>query len=375
MLLLEAGTPMSGTHSARASAPTVHRPESGPGQRLITEAMEACSRFPSEESHICRLYTAHACRAALLECAGAEVHDYETVLVLSGHATSFAYHPQRYQPLYVTPDPADQVDARIAGAAGFRFEGLGHAGDAASAWAAARASLDAGRPVHGVWLDNLVFCGYEDSGDWSGRRLWVAGGWDPPGWWTWDRFDKWAAEFGAMERVEGPCGCVPHEETVREVVACMARCADCDPRGGVKFLDHALYGLEGLQAFVRDMTDTSRRPDHWNAGWLGGHCVYRQLAGRAPAARYLRRHADALTALARPHLVAAAASLTAASEEWGAWGKWLGVESGVTDAEDLRLLWLQGVNRRKGSQHAHEALRHETEAARQLRLALARIDA
>jgi len=375
MLVREVRTPMSGTPAARASSQIVRRPESGPRQRLLAEAMDACKRFPGDETQLSRLYSAHLCRAALLECAGAESCDYETLLVLSGHATAFAYHPQRYQPLYVTPDPADQVDARLAGATGCRFEPLEHAGDSAGAWAAVRDSLDAGKPVHGVWLDNLVFCGYDEPGDIADRRLWVAGGWDPPGWWSWDRFDKWAAEFGLMERVAGRCQCVPAAETLREVVACMVRCADSDPRAGVTFLDHAVYGLAGLRAFVRDMADPSRRPDHWNAGWLGGHCVYRQLAGRAPAARYLLGSADTGPASAGPYLHAAAASLTAASEAWGAWGKWLGVESGVTDAEDLRLLWLQGANRRKGAEHAREALRHETEAARQLGLALARLGA
>jgi hypothetical protein len=344
-------------------------------RHICDKAVEICRLFPAEETRLRCYYTSHLCRSALLQVAGAEDADYDTVLVVSGHATAFAYHPQRYQPLYATPDPEEVVDARLAAATGFQWEKLGRAQNAEDAWSAITSSLDADRPIHGAWLDDVVMCGYEDSTEPSGRKVLVAGGWDPERWWDWNTFDKWNAEFGAMERLGEPCPKAPPGETLREVVAAMIRCADDDPRAHVRYMDHALYGLRGLRAFVQDMADLRKKTDYWHAGWLGGHCVYRQISGRAIAARYLEKHAGDSAESARPYIREAAELFAQAAEAWKVWGKWLGVESGVTDAEDLRLQWLQSKRRHSGAEAARTALRHETEAVRHLKQALARMAA
>jgi len=346
---------------------------SAAGERVLTNAVEVCSLFPTDETEVGRLYTAHLCRAALLQIAGVADATYERVLVLSGHATAFAYHPHSQEALYDTPDPAEVVDARLAGATGFLWEPLDASNGVDSAWEALRSSIDAGRPVHGQWIDHVVFCGYQAPNGRLSRRVWVAGagGWDPTNWWMWDRFDKWAAEFGIMERVGAPCPRIRPEETIREVVAGMVRCADADPRAARRQQHDATYGLAGLRAFLKDMGDPTKKPDYWHAGWLGGHCVYRQVSGRAAAAQFLAEGSRLFDGPVQGRLQAAARSLTGAAEAWKEWGRWLGTESGVTDAEDLRLLWMQHGNRRRGTELAGQAAKHEAEAARQLKLALA----
>ncbi len=340
--------------------------------RVLEKATEIGYSFPTDEGQINRLYSAHLCRAALLEVAGAQDVDYDTVLVISGHATAFAYHPQRYQPLYATPDPQEVVDDRLASATGFRFERPESPQSAEDAWRYICYSVDMGKPVHGSWLDDVVFLGYEDHAEPSARRLLVRGGWNVQQWWDWEMFEKWQAEFGAMERIGEACSRVPVSKTLREVIAAMVRCADDDPRAHVRYLDHASYGLQGLKRFAEDIEDRTMDPDHWHAGWLGGHCVYRQIAGRDIAARYLERHLADFPETARAHIREAAALFHRAADAWTEWGHWLGTESGVTDVEDIRLLWLQPTRRRGGGAAIRTALRWETEAVRHLKLALAR---
>ncbi|MBM3496104.1 MAG: hypothetical protein FJX72_17555 [Armatimonadetes bacterium] len=66
----------------------------------------------------------------------------------------------------------------------------------------------------------------------------------------------------------------------------------------------------------------------------------------------------------------AARSFEDAAVAWAEWGARLGQEAGVTDAEEIRLLWLQAGPRSEGAAFVRQALIHETEAVRQLKQAL-----
>lgn len=341
----------------------------GAGLRMVPGIADACSLLARDPTLHDVRYASHQCRAALLRAAGCEI-SYEAILVLSGHATSFAYHPQRYGALFVTPDPSDVTDRRIGNACGYTWERLGQADGGLAAWEIVRASIDAHRPLQGVWIDDIVIGGYDDPVD-GARRIWVAGGWDVPGWWDWERFDKWSAEFGQLERVGEPCATIEPLESLREVVACMVRCTDDDPRKRVPALAHASYGLEGVLMFAEDVGNMAHEPDYWYPGWMGGYCVYKQIEGRGIAAAYLEASASLGGPTPRVHLMDAAAHFRQARDAWRAWGSALGAETGAADPEELRVRWWKPACRRDAALRIREAYRWEAEAARSLRLALA----
>lgn len=349
--------------------------------RILEDAVAACGRFPLDEIALIRTVSSCLCRSTLLKLAGAQHAEYEDILVLSGMATAFAYHPQRHQPMQVAPDEPEVVERRIAGATGFAWEPLAHDAGGEHAWLAIRRSVDEGRAVHGAWIDDLIFCGYDDPAvsepeapsDGSRaerRRVLVGGGWDLPSWWGWDIFGKWAAEFGTIGRVGGAVPVRPRRDTIREVVAAMVRCAEDDPRSKVQYMRHAAYGLAGIAALAADLADMTRKPDHWSGCWLGGHCIYRQISGRAAAARFLRSASSEFRSGAAQAMERAARSFEDAAVAWAEWGARLGQEAGVTDAEEIRLLWLQAGPRSEGAAFVRQALIHETEAVRQLKQAL-----
>jgi hypothetical protein len=352
--------------------PTLDRDRTGSeSARVVSGAVEACRRFPLDEISLTQTVSSTLCRSTLLKLAGAAEAEYEDILILSGRATAFAYHPQRPQPMQATPEDPAVVDARIAAATGFAWEALDRGEGGNEAWTVLRLSVDEGRAVHGGWIDDLILCGYDDPGPTDERAVLVGGGWDLPAWWSWDRFDKWAAEFGAMARVGDRVALRPRSEIVREVMEVMARCAEDDPRAGVQYLRHAAYGLRGIEAFASDVADVARRPGYWNAGWLAGHCIYRQISGRAAAARYLRRAVADLPVRARVVTERAAQCFEQAAVAWAEWGGQLGHESGKTDAEEIRLLWLQAARRAAGAAAVRRAHAHESEAARLVKQALA----
>ena len=358
---------------SRASLPRTT--SASPGTRVLADAVEACERFPLQELDLARTFMACLCRSALLKLAGAQRAEYEDILVLTGQATAFAYHHRRHHPMQVTPDEPGVVEERISRATGFAWQTLDHEGGGENAWRAIRGAIDGGKAVHGVWIDDLIFCGYDDPGIVEERRLLVGGGWDAPAWWTWDRFDKWAAEFGVLGCVGDPVPIAPRIETIRDVVGAIVRGAEADPRANVQYLRHARYGLEGIRAFAEDIATVARTPDHWHACWLGGHCVYRQISGRAAAARFLQASSSETPPAAAQALTEAARHYERAAHAWGDWGRYLGYESGCTDAEEIRLLWMQTANRVHGAQAVQRALDSETDACRHLKRALALLQA
>lgn len=347
---------------ATATGTLVHR-------CVLDSAVEACQDFPADEPEMSRVNTPHLCRAAILKHAGVAI-TYDAILVLSGQATAFGYHPRRYSFLTYSPDPADRVRDRIASAVGRRLEPLRPEEAPEGTWRILVDSLEEGKPVHGQWTDDIVFCGYEERMPRDACRVLVAGGWERLGWWNWDMFEKWAAEFGTMERVGPVCPQVTPDRLARDVIALMIRCAEADARQQVPELAQAIYGLQGIRTFVKDMGDLTKKPDYWHHGWLGGHCVYRQISGRSAAAIFLKSHLAYVTARAREHVEAATAAYSQAAHAWEKWGQCLGMESGAADVEDLRLLWMSASRRREGADWAYRALQFEMEAIRHLKLAL-----
>lgn len=338
---------------------------------VLESACHAIEQLPTEGLRLGRLRSSVACRVALMRLAGAQDLDYDLLNVLLGHATAFAYHPQRYQPLFATPEPEEVVEPLVASATGLLWER--HAsGSAEAVWELLKASIVSGRPMAAAWVDDVILCGYEESEASGARRVLVAAPGSEPVWWTWDMLDKWAAEFGHLGRTGAPCPRAPIRDAVRNVVRMMVRCADKDPRAAVTEMRHAVYGLEAVWAFRQDIADLRNSPDYWHPGWLGGPWVYLQITGRSSAARVLRRWADDLGGPAAEHVRSAARLYGLAAERWQEWGRHLGAEAGMPDMEDIRLLWLRSDNRLNGARAVDAAWIAERDAVRQLKLALAR---
>ncbi len=353
-----------------ATGHPVRRNASASYSRVIEQAVEACRRFPLDEPDLAQTVIACLCRSTLLKLAGASRAEYEDILVLSGRATAFAYHPIRPDLLDQAPDDPEAVEARISAATGYAWETPAHDGTSDDAWRVIRASIDEGKPIQAQWTDDLIFCGCRDDGTAEGREVLVGGGWDPPTWWTWDRFDKWAAEFGAMARVGAKLDVAPRHETASAVLDAMARAAESDSRAQKADPSPTAYGLAGIRAFARDLGDLSLRPDHWGGCWLSGYCVYRQVSGRAAAARFIRAAISDCVPAAAPALEAAASSFERAAEAWAGWDAELGFGATRSGSVEQRSLWYSAANRRQASFCVQRALEHETEAVRQLKQAL-----
>ncbi len=360
------GGPVRTAESERGAA----LPRVAAVERVIEAAVEACRRFPLDEPDLARTDIACLCRSTLLKLAGAARAEYEDILVLSGRATAFAYHPIRPAQLEQPPDDPGAVEARISGATGFAWESLTYDGTSEDAWRAVRASLDEGRPLQARWTDDLIFCGYRDDTTPEGREVMVGGGWDAPTWWSWGRFDKWVAEFGVMGRVGSGVTVAPRHQTARASLEAMARAAEADPRGSATPGGSTGYGTAGIRAFARDLGDLALRPDHWGGCWISGYCVYRQVSGRAAAARFVRAAVADCAPAAAQSLLAAAESFERAAEAWAGWDAELGFGAARSGSVEPRSLWYSAGNRRQASFWVHRACEHETEAARQLELAL-----
>ncbi len=294
-----------------------------------------------------------------LRVAGCADVDYPMLMVASGYATSFAYHPKKYFVMYQPPDAPEKTWERIARATGYGCEWLPKAGSAEEAWKVVHESIAAGRPVQGRWLDDLVFAGCEDAPEPAGRRVYVLGGWDEPGWWNWQRFSEWAKEFGRLGRVTGEVRRAPARERTLEILRGTVQWSEHDGRASVPWMAEGKFGFAGIEAYAADVADLGKKPDDFDSGWLGCHCIYRQITGRKHAAAYLERAAKEFPGAAGEPLRAAAREYAAAWSAWQEYGKHLGQ---AADLQQAKQVWENPENRRAGAAAIRQALVHERAA-------------
>jgi hypothetical protein len=135
-------------------------------------------------------------------------------------------------------------------------------------------------------------------------------------------------------------------------------------------MSHAQFGWEGIEAYAADIADSEKARDYFDAGWLGCHCIYRQITGRKCLAAYLRRAAREFPPEARTHVLAAVKEYEAA---WGAWQEW---EKHLGQTKGVGLnAWDDPAARQAGAAAIRRALGREQAAVAEVEQALALVEA
>ena len=122
-----------------------------------------------------------------------------------------------------------------------------------------------------------------------------------------------------------------------------------------------------MEAYAADVADLSKSVDYWNAGWVGCHCIYRQMTNRKCLAIYLRRMAGKFSAKVSEGMLAAAQKYEDAYAAWLEWERHLG--------KDVRPdAWEVPENRLAGAAAVRTAIQHEKAAAEEIAKALAALE-
>ena len=141
--------------------------------------------------------------------AGWKDMDFDTLAAVSGCSALFGYQPKTFMPKYA--HVWIDMHERVAQATGFGYEWVSVDG-ADRAWEVVKESIDAGKPVKGWHYENLLFGGYEEAAEKSGRKVFVMA--DGPDtlaeWWTWEQFGQWVKEGDGAPGDAGPGGVESH---------------------------------------------------------------------------------------------------------------------------------------------------------------------
>lgn len=306
-------------------------------------------------------------RLACMRAAGWTEIDYATLMTVSGYGLTFAYHPKEHSGAHFWPPPG--TDERITRATGFGWEGRRFE-DIEQCWRFLKESIDSGRPLHGPHMEEVLFVGYQEAARKKDRKVRPMAIWvfvDPGIWWSWREFEKWFKEFGGYlghftERVDK----LTDKETAKEVMNALVELAHEDPRSERPRLAEVKWGLAGIEAFIEDMEDLSKKERHFCSGWFGCHDSNPQWMARQHTGEYLKRSAALFNGTASALMREAAGEYEAAHEAWLVWDKHLGRHSGKHAWRDKNL-------RLAGAEAAREALAHERRAVEKIGIALTQI--
>jgi len=307
------------------------------------------------------------------KAAGWDV-DYDTIMTVSGVAGSFAYHHKDYVVNYFMPGP---VDDRMTAATGFGFQWTKFPTPEAC-FQEIKRCIDAGKPVHAPFIEEVLFIGYQEAPDPDDRKVrpcayvFV----EPGQWWSWGEFMKWHKQHSAggwlgrhTKRVKAD---TPRDAALT-TLKMLVEYATNDPRAKNKrFQKNATtFGLAGLEAYAADIADLSKsgRPDgYFQGGWRGCHNIYPQLGGRWSTENHLKRLATsgALNPEATKHVAAAAEDYHAVCAAWEEF------ETHLADRnKDANKAWSTKANRLAGAAAVRKAIAHERAGLAHLRQALA----
>jgi hypothetical protein len=310
-------------------------------------------------------------RLAMMRLGGIKDVDYETLMVVSGYATSFAYHAKKFGALYQPPDPPDVTEARLTKATGFHCAWMPRVKDAGEGWEIVKKALDGGQPLQASWYDDFMILGYQDAAEPADRKLFFMGDWDEPGWRPWAKFEEWSKKFGRLARYEKAGEPEPVKDVALEMLNRTVAYAGGDGRAETPFGREVRFGLAGMEAYAADVADVAKTPDSFDAGWLGCHCINRQSQGRRCMAIYLRRVAPLFGKDAEAHLLASVGEYDAAWAAWQEFGKHLGQMDGAKETKDLKALWMVAENRKAGAAAIRKAIEREKAGVAEITRALA----
>ena len=313
---------------------------------------------------------------AQMRIAGSDV-SYAELVTIAGYGPSFAYAPQpdgRWMAHYF---PISGRDDRIAHATGYRF-GWQRYEDPEAYWQALKKAIDAGHAVHGPNEEDVLFIGYEEAATPADRKvLPVAIVFVDDDEWSWSQFAAWHARdmvngwFGCLEERVAPW---PATESALEVMEWMVRLAAGDDPRRVED-DGVVWGIDGIEAYAADLADLAKsgagedEGGYFQGGWRGCHNVMPQISGRPAAAVYLQKVAPLFDDEVRPHIDAAAAAYSAATDAWRIFDHQLG--RALPDDVDHAFAWQDAGHRTAAAAAVREAAGHEREAVAALTRALA----
>ena len=314
-----------------------------------------------------------------MRIAGYDV-DYATLNTVSGHGPSFSYCGAHEGNDYINYLPPAGRDGRIARATGCKLVWRQHK-DIEKYWQALKQAVDAGQAVQAPNEEDIMFFGYVDADAPADRKVLPA----PTLFvddeeWTWAQFEKWFKKpmvHGWMGTIEGKVGPAAPRESAIEVMQMMVAFArGDDPRA--KPNDHIHWGIEGIEAYAKDLADMTKsggdtRKGHFGGGWRGCHCVYPQAGGRPAAAKYLRSIAPHFDSEAKKHIIAATEAYDDATAAWKKYFEQLGRDSERTVEVEHTVAWTTEQYRKAGAQAIADAARHERRAIAELEQALAAI--
>jgi|GEM_PF-4599191 len=310
-------------------------------------------------------------RVVAMRSAGWQEVDYETLMVVSGFAAGFAWHPTHPWVAGLLPPEAD---LHLEQATGFGWEWL-LCDDVETYWRHLRESIDSGRPVHAFGTDDMLFVGYSDAPDDQERRVrpLAIGNPDRDLWWKWDEFVAWFTQYSRGQLGRHTRDALPGDpqRLAAQILADIVTSSLADPRQAYEDLPEGLlFGLAALDDFAAAMEnlELSGEPGVYFAPeWLGGHAIYTQIGGRRCLAQYLRKllHAGLFVGAAHQAVQTAAQRYDAATAAWREWETHLGRPDLAPPSA-----WLTPRCRKAGAASARQAIAHERAALEALETVL-----
>jgi len=292
-----------------------------------------------------------------MRAAGWSEIDYGTLMTVSGFGPSFGYHHnEKFWVHYVMPTGA--LD-RIAHATGYGMELL-RIDDVEEYWQTLKKSIDVGKPVHSCHFEEILLVGYREDGVRENRRvhplalpIFVK----PGTWWTWKEFETWFREEsnGVLLRHTERVDPLPPAASAREVMASIVELALDDPRDKQQWAGDAVWGLNGLETYARDVADLSKAPGFFHSGWHGCHNIYPQLTARQHTGRWLEEKSALFDGRTGEYMRQAASEYRKAHQAWLEYGRQLGDGS----PEDA---WGNDNCRTAGAKAIFDAIEHERTA-------------
>ena len=310
---------------------------------------------------------------ACMHAAGWTDVDYGTLVVESGVGLSFGY--QRHTCVHVYALQAGATD-RIADATGCQMEWK-TCEDLEEAWTWTVESIDGGRPVAAEYAEYHVVAGYRE-GEVREDRQWFVVANEPispfdGAWLDWAQIQKlhqdcWWSKFRCRfgRRVEAQ----PAIETAKRIVQWLVEWSERHPGKGQERYQDAVFGLEAIEAYARDLADMSLTVEEdFDWGNNACHAITPQWTTRRHIRAYLERQAPLFGEPARAHVLEAASGYKAADAEWTVFDEQLGQRFVNKYGGDQTEGWADPERRKKGSDAVYQALGYEKTALAALRKA------
>ena len=318
---------------------------------------------------------------ACMHAAGWTDVDYGTLTVESGVGLSFGY--QRHTCVHVYALQAGAT-ARIADATGCQMERK-TCEELEAAWAWTVESIDGGRPVAAEYAEYHVVAGYRGGKlphELPEDRQWFVVANEPispfdGAWLDWAQIQKlhkdwWWSKFRC--RFDRKVQAQPAIETAKRVMQWLVEWAEHHPGKGQERYQDAVFGLEAIEAYARDLADMSLAVEEdFDWGNNACHAITPQWTTRRHIGAYLERQAALFGGPARAHILEAASGYKAADAAWTVFDEQLGQRFVRRYGGKQEEGWADPERRRRGSDAVYQALEYEKAALVALGAALGRV--